>query len=71
MFHLLTCQDPIDNGPLLFDFSRNPRPLELNPELSAEMDAILARMLAPKPVERYPSVGALRTALYEHARMLG
>ena len=31
MFHMLTGSDPQDNPLLIFDFSKNPRPCQINP----------------------------------------
>src|SRR5262249_44274549 len=43
MFHLLTGRDPQDNPLLMFDFSRNPRPREINPKLTEGIDQILGK----------------------------
>ncbi|HEX6189255.1 MAG TPA: serine/threonine-protein kinase, partial [Pyrinomonadaceae bacterium] len=43
MFHLLTGADPQDNPLLIFDFTKNPRPRQINPALSSEIERILLR----------------------------
>ena len=43
MFHLLTGSDPQDNPLLIFDFTKNPRPRQINPALSSEMERLLIR----------------------------
>jgi serine/threonine-protein kinase len=45
MFHLLTGADPQDNPLLIFDFSKNPRPRQIAPSLSSEMEQILIMQL--------------------------
>src|SRR6184192_1725394 len=41
MFHLLTGSDPQDNPLLIFDFAKNPRPRQINPRLSSEIEQLL------------------------------
>ena len=43
MFHLLTGADPQNNPLLIFDFQKNPRPRQINPRLSDQMERILMR----------------------------
>ncbi|MFH4214458.1 hypothetical protein WAI87_21400, partial [Acinetobacter baumannii] len=43
MFHLLTGADPQSNPLLIFDFQKNPRPRQINPRLSDQMERILMR----------------------------
>ena len=66
MFHLLTGADPQDNPLLIFDFSKNPRPRQINPALSTEMEQILMRMVEYKPEDRYRTAGELRNELANH-----
>ena len=40
MFHLLTGSDPQDNPLLIFDFAKNPRPRQITPSLSSEIEQI-------------------------------
>jgi serine/threonine-protein kinase len=70
MFHLMTGSDPQDNPLLIFDFTKNPRPSQINPAISAEMDAIIAKTVAHKPEDRYESALELMRALEEHERRL-
>jgi len=66
MFHLLTGADPQDNPLLIFDFTKNPRPRQINPQLSSEMERILMRAVEYKPEHRYQSGAELRDALSQH-----
>jgi eukaryotic-like serine/threonine-protein kinase len=66
MFHLLTGADPQDNPLLIFDFAKNPRPRQIVPSLSSEMEQILMRCVEYKPDDRYHSARDLRNALMHH-----
>ena len=66
MFHLLTGADPQDNPLLIFDFSKNPRPRQIAPSISTEMEQILMRSVEYKPEDRYHSARELRNALVHH-----
>ena len=66
MFHLLTGSDPQDNPLLIFDFSKNPRPRQIAPSISTEMEHILMRCVEYKPEDRFRSAGDLRSALAKH-----
>ena len=70
MFHLLTGSDPQDNPLLIFDFSKNPRPRQITPSISTEMERILMRTVEYKPEDRFRSAGELRDALAEHLEKL-
>jgi eukaryotic-like serine/threonine-protein kinase len=70
MFHLLTGSDPQDNPLLIFDFSKNPRPRQISPSISSEMERILMRTVEYKPEDRFRSSGELRDALAEHLEKL-
>ncbi|MCA1565237.1 MAG: protein kinase [Acidobacteria bacterium] len=70
MFHLLTGTDPQDNPLLIFDFNKNPRPRQLAPSLSNEMEAILIRAVGYKPEERFRSAAELRDVLSAHLEKL-
>jgi len=67
MFHMLTGSDPQDNPLLIFDFSKNPRPCQINPAISPDMERILMRMVAHKPEDRQLSALELMRALEEHS----
>jgi serine/threonine-protein kinase len=66
LFHLLTGSDPQDNPLLIFDFQKNPRPRQIAPSLSSEMELILMRSVEYKPEDRFHSAGAMRDALAIH-----
>ena len=70
MFHLLTGTDPQDNPLLIFDFNKNPRPRQIVPSLSNEMEAILMRTVGYKPEDRFRSAAELRDALSAHLEKL-
>src|SRR4028119_1281558 len=70
MFHLLTGTDPQDNPLLIFDFNKNPRPRQLAPSLSNEMEAILMRTVGYKPEDRFRSAAELRDVLAAHLEKL-
>jgi serine/threonine-protein kinase len=66
MFHLLTGSDPQDNPLLIFDFSKNPRPRQITPSISTEMEHILMRCVEYKPDDRYRTARELRDELAVH-----
>ncbi len=66
MFHLLTGSDPQDNPLLIFDFSKNPRPRQITPSISTEMEHILMKCVEYKPEDRYRTAGELRNELAFH-----
>jgi serine/threonine-protein kinase len=70
MFHLLTGTDPQDNPLLIFDFNKNPRPRQIVPSLSNEMEAILMRTVGYKPEDRFRSAAELRDVLSAHLEKL-
>lgn len=70
MFHLLTGADPQDNPLLIFDFSKNPRPRQINPAISTEMEQILMRSVEYKPEDRFRTAGELRNELVRHLENL-
>ncbi|MDX6288877.1 MAG: serine/threonine protein kinase, bacterial [Blastocatellia bacterium] len=70
MFHLLTGSDPQDNPLLIFDFTKNPRPRQINPALSSEMERLLIRTVEYKPEHRFQSGAELREALAGHLEKL-
>jgi serine/threonine-protein kinase len=70
LFHLLTGADPQDNPLLIFDFQKNPRPRQIMPSVSSEMEQILMRAVEYKPEDRFPSAGAMRDALALHLERL-
>ncbi|HEY0077616.1 MAG TPA: protein kinase [Pyrinomonadaceae bacterium] len=70
MFHLLTGSDPQDNPLLIFDFTKHPRPRQINPAISNEMDRILVRATEYKPENRFRSAAELRETLAAHLERL-
>ena len=70
MFHLLTGSDPQDNPLLIFDFTKNPRPRQINPAISVEMERILMRAVEYKPEGRFRSAAEMREALAAHLEKL-
>ena len=70
MFHLLTGSDPQDNPLLIFDFAKNPRPRQIAPSISSEMEQILMRAVEYRPEDRFASAGAMRDALAHHLERL-
>lgn len=70
MFHLLTGSDPQDNPLLIFDFSKNPRPRQITPSISTEMEQILMRSVEYRPDDRFRTAGELRNELANHLEKL-
>ncbi len=70
LFHLITGADPQDNPLLIFDFSKNPRPRQITPSLSSEMEEILMRSVEYKPEDRFRTAGEFRDALVNHLEKL-
>jgi tRNA A-37 threonylcarbamoyl transferase component Bud32 len=70
MFHLLTGSDPQDNPLLIFDFTKNPRPRQINPAMSSEMERMLMRAVEYKPENRFRSAAEMRDALAAHLERL-
>lgn len=66
MFHLLTGEDPQSNPLLLFDFSRFPRPMQINPKLTKGIDEIIGKCVSHKPVDRFKSAAEMKKALERH-----
>ena len=70
MFHLLTGSDPQDNPLLIFDFTKNPRPRQICPALSSEIERILIRAVEYRPEHRYQSGAEMRDVLIAHREKL-
>jgi len=66
MFHLLTGVDPQDNPLLIFDFAKNPKPRQINPEITVQMEQLICRAVEYKPESRFPSASVFKQALEEH-----
>ena len=65
MFQLLTLVDPQDDPLLVFDFTKNPKPRQIAPSISTEMEQILMRAVEHLPQNRF-SAGELRDELARH-----
>ena len=70
IFHLLTGADPQDNPLLIFDFTKNPRPRQINPAISNEMERILMRATEHNVEARFRSAAELRDVLTVHLEKL-
>jgi serine/threonine protein kinase len=70
MFHLLTGADPQNNPLLIFDFQKNPRPRQINPQLSDQMEKILMRAVEYNADHRFSSAEEMRRVLVEHLENL-
>lgn len=66
MFHLLTGADPQSNPLLIFDFQKHPRPRQINPQLSDQMEKILMKSVEYNAENRFSSAASMRQALEEH-----
>ncbi|MEJ7623019.1 MAG: FHA domain-containing serine/threonine-protein kinase [Pyrinomonadaceae bacterium] len=70
MFHLLTGADPQNNPLLIFDFQKHPRPRQINPQLSDQMERILMRAVEYSADSRFSSADEMRQALKAHLENL-
>lgn len=66
MFHLLTGADPQSNPLLIFDFQKNPRPRQINPRLSDQIEQILMRSVEYNASSRFSSASEMRQILDQH-----
>ncbi|HEU4387591.1 MAG TPA: serine/threonine-protein kinase, partial [Blastocatellia bacterium] len=66
LFHMLTGSDPQDNPLLIFDFTKNPRPREIYPGITTDMERILMKAVAHKPEERHASALEFMQVLETH-----
>ncbi len=66
MFHLMTGADPQSNPLLIFDFQKHPRPRQINPALSDQIEQILMRAVEYSADKRFTSAGEMRDALVAH-----
>ena len=69
MFYVLTGVDPQDDPLLVFDFTKNPKPRQITPSISIEMERIIMRAVEHLPKDR-PTAGEMRDALIEHLEKL-
>ena len=70
MFHLLTGADPQSNPLLIFDFQKHPRPRQINPQLSDQIEKILLKMVEYNADRRYKTAGEVRDELKKHLENL-
>ncbi|MCY7377524.1 MAG: protein kinase [Pyrinomonadaceae bacterium] len=70
MFHLLTGADPQSNPLLIFDFQKHPRPRQINPQISDQMERILMRAVEYSADKRFASAAEMRQQLEEHLENL-
>jgi serine/threonine-protein kinase len=70
IFQLLTAADPQDDPLLVFDFTKNPKPRQITPSISTEMEQILMRSVEHKPEDRFASAGEMRDTLSIHLERL-
>ena len=70
MFHLLTGADPQSNPLLIFDFQKNPRPRQINSQLSDQIERIIMRAVEYSADSRFASAAEMRTILQDHSENL-
>lgn len=70
MFHLLTGADPQSNPLLIFDFQKNPRPRQINPRLSDQIEQILMKSVEYNADSRFKSASELKRILETHLNNL-
>ncbi len=66
MFHLVTGADPQSNPLLIFDFQKNPRPRQLNPQLSDQIERLIMKAVQYNADERFHSAAEMRDVLEDH-----
>lgn len=70
MFHLLTGADPQNNPLLIFDFQKHPRPRQINPQISDQMERILMRAVEYNAEKRFKSAAEMKNTLKDHLENL-
>ena len=70
MFHLLTGADPQSNPLLIFDFQKNPRPRQINSQLSDQIERIIMRAVEYNADLRFASAAEMRSVLEDHLACL-
>jgi serine/threonine-protein kinase len=66
MFHLLTGADPQSNPLLIFDFQKNPRPRQINSQLSDQIERIMMRSVEYNADARFVSAAEMKAVLEDH-----
>ena len=70
MFHLLTGADPQSNPLLIFDFNKNPKPRQINSQLSDQMEQILMRAVEYNSSQRFSNALEMKEELIRHMENL-
>jgi len=70
IFHLLTGADPQSNPLLIFDFQKNPRPRQINSQLSDQIERIIMRSVEYNSDARFASAAEMKAVLEEHLQNL-
>jgi serine/threonine-protein kinase len=70
IFHFLTGEDPRDKPLLIFDFTKNPMPRQINPEMTAQMERIILRAVDHQPEHRFASAREMKRVLEDHLASL-
>ena len=70
LFHLMTGADPQSNPLLIFDFQKHPRPRQINPRLTDQIEQILMQSVEYSAVNRFSSAADLRDQLNQHLENL-
>jgi eukaryotic-like serine/threonine-protein kinase len=70
MFHLLTGADPQNNPLLIFDFQKNPRPRQINSQLSDQMERILMKAVEYNADSRFSTAAEMQEILANHLENL-
>ena len=70
IFHLLTGADPQSNPLLIFDFQKNPRPRQINSQLSDQIERIIMRAVEYNADARFSSAAEMKAVLEEHLQNL-
>ena len=66
IFHLLTGADPQSNPLLIFDFQKNPRPRQINSQLSDQIERIIMRSVEYNSDARFANAAEMKSVLEEH-----
>lgn len=66
MFHLLTGADPQNNPLLIFDFQKNPRPRQINPRISDQIERIIMHAVEYSASSRFLSAAEMKAELVLH-----
>ena len=70
IFYLLTGQDPQDNPLLIFDFTKNPKPRQINPSITPYMEEMICKAVETKPENRFESALVFGRELQTHLHNL-